>query len=582
MTSPSEPAPGPATKPSVAPDGGDRRLPHDRILLTLGFLLAGWLVVLYAAWVSPVFAIPANAQFGLLEVLPPTYWLGLGLVGVSVALAMRGSSDFLFGIVGANLLGLFAFTAPLFEPNAPIWDTYVHFTSAQAINTTGHLPLDPTLYATNWPGFYLATAFANVLGGLPPIQLVALFPLFSGIVTFLALFVFLDTFFDPQVARPASVLSAVLCVWAQFHVSPQGIGLALALLVLATAWERRLPLRAANALLFLGLVVSHATSAIFLLAFFGVDFVLAALARLRSKAPESAGTLHSGKYNPILTYAGVWLGWLFFVASGSADIAKTAVATQIGKILQIGETTAGIVAARSVENIYVWPPRLRLAALGLFGLVGLLALAFLLRGKGERARARFLIATLIGLGALGLADILFFGGFFYDRALMFFAVFVPGLCLYGFAKLHVRPIVKRAVIVVLLVGALAAASTTYYQEAFNFVPEQSVAVSEFLSAHGNRVLAVDGLFPQPIWRQNQGPGPWTDAGFFAIEPVPLSSVAGPSPSFAVFDPTARLWYIQGRGIEIYQQYEAQQAKYSLVYDNGFAQAYLLYSPPAGG
>lgn len=582
MTSPSDPAPGLTPASGVAPEGDDLRRPHDRILLTMGFLLAGWLVILYAAWVSPVFAISPTVQFGLLEVLPSAYWLGLGLVGVSVALAIRGSSDFLFGIVGASLLGIFAFTPSLFEPNAPTWDTYVHFTSAQAITSSGRLPLDPAQYATNWPGFYLVTAFSNMLGGLPPMQLVALFPLFSGIFTFLALYVFLHAFFDAPIARPASVLSAVLCVWAQFHVSPQGIGLALALLILATAWERRLPLRAANTILFLGLLVSHATSAIFLLAFFGVDFILASVVGFRSRRLEPDGSRLSAKYSPFLTYGAVWLGWLFFVASGSAEVARTAVVSQINKILQVGDTAASIVTARSVENIYVWPPRLRLAALGLFSLVGLLALAFLLRERGERGRARFLIAALIGLGGLALADILFFGGFFYDRALMFFAVFVPGLCLYGFSRLRVRPIVKQAVVAVLLVGALAAASTTYYQESFNLVSNQSVAVSAFLSSHGNHVLAIDGLFPPPIWSQNEGPGPWIESGFFAIEPVPLSSFAGPSPTFAVFDPTARLWYVQGRGIEIYQQYEAQQAKHSLVYDNGFAQAYLLYSPPAAG
>jgi hypothetical protein len=90
---------------------------------------------------------------------------------------------------------------------------------------------------------------------------------------------------------------------------------------------------------------------------------------------------------------------------------------------------------------------------------------------------------------------------------------------------------------------------------------------------------LDGLFPEPIWRQNEIP-PWIDTGFFTIAPLNLSSYKGPAPTFAVFDPTARLWYVQGRGIEIYEEYEAQQANFSLVYDNGFAQAYLLYSPPA--
>jgi hypothetical protein len=580
MPLPSEPAIEGAreTEPAEAPAGRTPR--HGKLLLPLGFTLAGCLIVVYAAWVNPVLAIPQTVQFGLLEVLPRTYWLGLGLVGFSVLLAAREEPNLGFVVTGSLLIGLFAATPALFEPNVSVWDTYFHFANAQAINVTGHLPVDPALYAANWPGLYLVVAIANALGGLPPLIFVSAFPLFSGVISFIALYVFFRSFFNPAIARPASVVSSVLNVWAQYHISPQGIGLALALLVLATAWERRTPFRVANVLLFLGLVVSHATSTVFLLTFFAMDLVLSLVVSAR---PERSGAplrgRFSARYNPFLAYAAVFLGWLFFVAGGSAEVAKTAVITQISKILQVGESTANIVAARSVGNIYVWPPRLRLAALGLFGVVGVISLMILLRSREERGRARFLIAALVGLSGLGLADILFFGGFFYDRSLMFFSVFVPGLCLYALSKLRARPAVRRAVLVLLLVGAMAAASTAYYQEAFNFVPDQSVAMSDFLSSHADHVLVLDGLFPEPIWRQNEIP-PWIDTGFFTIAPLNLSSYKGPAPTFAVFDPTARLWYVQGRGIEIYEEYEAQQANFSLVYDNGFAQAYLLYSPPA--
>lgn len=418
------------------------------------------------------------------------------------------------------------------------------------------------------------------MGGLPPLQFLGLFPLFSGLFTFIALFVFLRSFFPADIVRPASILTSVVNVWAQYHVSPQGIGLALALLVLATAWDKRVPLRVANALLFVGLVVTHATSTIFLLAFFGVDALLALVTSRRASSDAVSQSPFALKFNPFLIYGAVWLSWLFFVASGSAQVTKTMIVSQIGNILHIGESAVNIVAARSVQNIYVWAPRVRIGALGIFGLAAVFGLFTLFRKKELRGPSRFLIAAIAGAGVLGASDILIFQGLFYDRALMFFAVLGPATCLWGLRTLHLRPSIRRAVFVVLLVGAVAAASTTYYQEPFYFVTNQSVAVSDFLSTHSDRVLVFDGIFPEPIWLLDHQAQPWEDVPFYSQYLTPLDVLAGRTgPAFAVYDQTAKLWYIQGHGINIYEYFESQQANYSLVYDNGYAQAYLIRAAP---
>ncbi len=572
---------------SVAPgdsrEATARAEPHrrtDKTGLTLGFALAGVLVILYSAQVSPVFDIPTTAQFGLLQVLPRTYWMGMGLLAVSLALAARSERDLLFVIAGAVLIGMFAATPGLFEPNPPVWDSYLHYASAQDIVRLGRIPTAPDAYAANWPGFFLVTAFTSFMGGLPPFGFLALFPLFSGLFTFVALFLFLRSFFPAEIVRPASILTSIINVWAQYHVSPQGIGLGLALLVLATAWDKRVPLRVANALLFVGLLVSHATSTIFLLAFFGVDALLALFTSRRATSTTKEPSPFALKFNPFLIYGAVWLSWLFFVASGSAQVTKTMIVSQIGNILNIGESTANIVAARSVQNIYIWPPRIRLGALGIFGLAAVFGLLTLFRKRELRPQSRFLLAAIAGLGVLGASDILIFQGLFYDRALMFFAVLAPATCLWGVRTLHLRPSLRRAVFVVLLVGAIAGAATTYYQEPFYFVTNQSVAVSNFLSTHADRLHVFDGIFPEPIWLLDKQPLPWDEIPFYSQYPAPLNVLAGHTEAaFAVYDQTAKLWYVQGHGIEIYQFYEAQQANFSLVYDNGYAQAYLLNAGP---
>ena len=544
--------------------------------LTLGFSLAGILVIVYAARTDPVWTIPLSAQFGLLQILPPAYWIGLGLMSVGVGLAASSRSDALFVTTGALLLGVFAVTTTLFEPNPSVRDSYLHFANAELINRLGRLPTDPTNYAANWPGFFIDAAFADALGGVAPLQFIGLFPLFSGLITFAALFIFARSFFPSAVARPASIVAALLCVWAQFHTSPQGIGLALALLVLGTAWDRRVPIRAANAILFLGLVLSHATSTIFVLAFFGADLIfVSALPRAWRARAEGALPL---RYNPFAMYATGWLGWLFFAAAGTAETARTAVVSQIGQILQLGAKTETVVTERTLANIFVWGPRVRLAALAVFGLASLVALMVAYRHKPSRSRVRFFVASIAALAVLALADILFLGAQLYDRALMFFAILAPCLSLYSLGELRVRPAFRRAVFAILLVGSLAAATTMYYKEALNLVPNQVTSAASFYGLQPGQVLVLGEILPPPVWTLDREPPPWTQMTFGDAGYLRPGEFRGSTAVLAGFDPTTKLWYDQGLGVNIYRYYVAQQANYSLIYDNGFVQAYLLYSP----
>ncbi len=574
--------------------GGDRIHP-SKPGLTLGFAVAGILVVLYAARTHPVFELPLDAQFGLLQLLPATYWLGLALIGVSVVLAARGDSDVLFVAAGVLLFGMLAGTPILFEPNPPVWDAYTHYAGAEFIVRTGRLPTDPNQYAANWPGLFLVIAFTNLLGSLTPLQFIELFPFFSGAITFVALFLFLRSFFSSRLARSASVVAMLLNVWAQYWVSPQGVGLALALLVLATAWDQRVPVRTTSAVIFLALVVSHSTSTIFLLAFLGVDGLLVLVgpristllglnalfsqgaSRSRRSAAERRDAL---RYNPFFLYLTAWLGWLVFVASGTAELARVALVTEIGNLLQLGARTESVVTERTLGNIFVWAPRIRVAALALFGLLALVGLAVAYRKRQSRGHARFLAACLVGVTILALADILLLHAQIYDRALMFFAVFAPGICLYGLEQVRLRSSAKHVVIVILVVGSLAAASTLYYQEAYNFVPNQVIAAADFYSIPGGKVLVLGEFLPTPVWVLDQGPSPWSQLTFGDGRVSLHAEVNGTTAVFAGFDPTTKLWYDLGFGVGPYQYFANQQANYSRVYDNGFVQAYLLYSPPS--
>lgn len=143
MHAPPEPESDASRDSDASASQKGRRPGSDKVGLTLGFALAGVLLILYAAQVSPVFDVPTTAQFGLLQVLPGLYWAGIGLLALSVALAARSEKDLLFVIVGAVLIGMFAATPALFEPNPSVWDSYIHYASAQEIIRGGRIPTAP-------------------------------------------------------------------------------------------------------------------------------------------------------------------------------------------------------------------------------------------------------------------------------------------------------------------------------------------------------------------------------------------------------------------------------------------------------
>ncbi|NIN64660.1 MAG: hypothetical protein GTO63_08145, partial [Anaerolineae bacterium] len=243
--------------------------------LILGFAVVGLVTVVLAGMSAPINGIPPTAEFGLFQLLPPTYWIGLSSMGLAMALALRDRSNGLTVVTGVLFFGVLAGTPILFEPNPRFWDAYFHLGSAQTIGSSGHLPSGLDQYSRNWPGFFLVVLFLSKTGSIAPLQMLALIPFLMGGLTFLALFLFLRSLLPPSLAAFGSVLGSLFSVWSQFHLSPQSVGLFLALLVLAMVWQRSVPLRAAGAILLVGLVVTHPTTTILLLAVLLVHAVIA-------------------------------------------------------------------------------------------------------------------------------------------------------------------------------------------------------------------------------------------------------------------------------------------------------------------
>ncbi|MFQ5918530.1 MAG: hypothetical protein ACE5I4_00625 [Thermoplasmata archaeon] len=552
-------------------------------LLVLGFAIVGLVTVVLSGLATMITKLPLTAEFGLLQLLPPTYWVGLSMIGLSVYLALRSGRVGLFVISGVLFFAVFVGTPALFEPNPPVWDGYFHLGEALDIGLMGRLPGDPLAYSANWPGFFLTVWMLSTLTGVPAVALLGIYPFFAGALTFVALFVFLNWVFGPRTAMVGSVLGSLLNVWAQFHLSPQSIGLVLALLVLATLWRKRIPFRVAASVLFVGLVVSHPTSTILILGILIVDVVVRLGLRLRSRAAEPSRE-GAGRFafNPALAYGVTWAAWLFFLAAGSSQAAETVIIAEIGRILQVPEQALNLATARSLESVLVLGPQIRLVSLASFGVVGLAALIVLSRRVASRGLAVFLWAALVSLVLFALADILFFGGSLYDRGLMLFALVTPALGVAALAAMRLRRPVRRGVLVAFLLLSVASASTIYAQEVFYFVSDRAVATSGFLERVEPGANVFDGFFPVPVWVDAESRTRYAVIGFFTVHPRALEEFDTTSAAYAVYDGTAELWYRQWRGVEVLQFYQANRAVYSLIYDNGGTTIDLIALPgPAG-
>lgn len=548
-----------------------------RASLVLAYAFAGLLIVILSGVGAQVYQVPLRAQLGLFQMLPPTYWLGLALIAFAALLAYRQASNALVVVTGAILLAVLAGTPSLFEPTPRYWDAYMHFAQAQQLALSGRIASgDPSAYSVNWPGAFLIMWTLAGATAVTPLAFLSLFPFLVGAITFVAMFELLRSIVPDATARAAAVPTALFAVWAQYHVSPQSLGFILALLILAIVRRPETKWRFICATLFVSLVVSHPTSAILLITILSAFAVLSILPRL-FRSSRATGNRDGRSWARIaVTFTTVWLSWLFFLAIGSSEAARTAVIARMDVLLNVPEQTLNLVTARTAQNVFPLAPLIRSASLGLYGLVGVASLAVLFRDRSARNEFRFVLAALIGLGVVAVADIFAFSGQFYDRSILLFATFAPALCFAGLRRIQIPRAAKTAVVILLVGASVATASTAYYLEAFNIVPTESIAAADFVNRLPPYSVAVDGKFPEPIWLDPGSRVPVIRLGFAQEWPTPLDELSAPGAVYAVYDPTAQLWYRQWYGINIYQPYADARSNYSLIYDNGWTQMYEVH------
>ncbi len=463
--------------------------------------------------------IPLDKQLGLLQVLPWNYWIGFGACLVSLVIGIRVDSNRTF-LLKAFILFLLIWGIPvLFEKNAPVWDGYRHLKGALEIVFTGSLPTyDINLYSVNWPGFFIFTGVLKEVPNINPWIFIKFYPILASGLTIAAISLFLKKYLSRTTGRIALLILSFLCVWFQFHVSPQSIGLVLGILTLFCLEQRSRPWRILAIILFTSLLISHATIMFIVLATALVAFLLEkSKSRLKSNQSPNQETRYSALLFAVLTTS-----WLLWNALGTSEVLMKRLVSQIAQIFLFDERVGSILAVRTTENIYPIPPIVRIGALGVFILISMIYLAYVAtrqfykgsKNEDNRRRPNLTIPISLVLVAfiLTAADVLTFGGQFYDRNILIVAVISPifaVLFAYTFgknvkaskqAKGERKYLTKSrtcvVVITCLCVVAFANFTTVFYQENLYIVPDASFAARDFLENSASNGTTIEGgMFP---------------------------------------------------------------------------------------
>jgi HEAT repeat protein len=205
------------------------------VLLPSGLLL--WAMAVQG--VDPA----AMSDYGLFPALPVAFFIGLGLVMVSVVLVLTAAemSPVRLGLHLAGMVLVLHGTAPLvFEMPIYPW-VYKHVGVVDYITVHGRVDTGIDIYQ-NWPGFFaLAALFGPVAGVASPLAFAAWAPVYFNLLSCLLLgFVFRSLGVSPRV-RWIGLFLFVAGNWVgQDYFAPQALAFVLSLAVfgMMLAWFR--------------------------------------------------------------------------------------------------------------------------------------------------------------------------------------------------------------------------------------------------------------------------------------------------------------------------------------------------------
>lgn len=559
--------------------------PAVRSKLSLALFFTGLAIAAASCAGYSINYLPSGYELGLLQELSPVFWLGFSFCLLSILEGIKRDSRRVF-FIKCLMFCMLIWNIPTLVLAHPYGqDAYWHIFEASPIMLTGHVPIASEdlhywfrYYPADFPGFHILLTSIFQIANVAPLEFASYYPLFSSALTFLAIWLFFETFLPSVNYRWALLVAILANVYVRFHVSPQSLGLVAGLLVLVATERPGLRWKAMGFLLFVFIVVSHPTTAFIIVPVVVGAWLLKVVLHRKMRALADVAPL-------FLCVFVLWMVLATGMESRATELAAAAPAATAGteegfrtgvffidNVLEaFGERVGGML------HVAPW---IRLAVLSLYGLgsVCYLAKQWLSRaGRRERflpIYTAFLVAPII----MTLLDLTFLeSANLHDRYFLFFLLASPVLLVRlaedigqrewtnpwrtGLARnLAARfnrvkprkhlPTAQTALVAAVILVALVNFSTIYCHSPLFITSDETVSASEFASSDSS--LQVVGGLLIPDLAHPYRSAILRQARFVNLYPESLTTLE--SPSVIILDDHNRLRYLAWYGVDKYDFY----------------------------
>lgn len=541
-----------------------------------------WLFVLltYSVW----FVHPENV-FGLYQVIPFWFWLGVVSMTLGMFIMMDSSPGYFFAFQFIMLNIMVWVTPSIIEPNARVTDPWNHYENISWILSGNHIPPGVTTYI-NWPGtFIFGSIFLEVSGAFYQ-DFLKFYPLISSTVFIIGYWILLNYLVDDPIHRKLAMMIHIpMNVWLQFHFSPQSVGLMLfPLIILAFYFKSSRIWQVTALVLIAGLTLSHPTTSIYLggivLAMFLWELFKNHYQNKNTDDDAPDPTRHKPQdYGKARGTTNKWLRLktdpftaviLLIVVIGTPLILlKLNVFSGGGSfimdsILGLPETVRIILIRRFRSPVSTY----RLFA---FGAIALASFIYIFRRRKDRDLKPIYVGWSAGIGLAFITAVAYPGSHFHNRGLFFFTMLFVPLSIVFILKSDLiprifrtkSPRIRQMLVAVLIILSLVNMASMFNVENEAIISDSNLASSEFiLNVSGNKTIYAEqgatvmtGLAPHRQIRS-------------------LIARGGPGEdSILVFDDYALASNIVGiRANHLYEIYSVNNYT-NRVYDNGVFEVY---------
>jgi hypothetical protein len=543
--------------------------------------IASVLLLAFEVLISTKITSYSSTDWGIILRLPPTFWIGLSLLGV---LLYTGRKSEFETVIVSILIFFFLFVIPMLVlENRAEWISISYYRAGQVdyILSYGHIQFNNInpWELLNWPGFFFLSASVSAITGLPSTLLAEAFPLLIlaliGIITYVVLKL-----------RFNNIYSCLGALWViasfytgQQYFSPQATAyvfyLAILLLVgrLFLTKSRSTALTASILILFVASVTTHLLTSFLIMG--GVVAVYLSrkiFLRKVNLSPFFSITI-------CLLLLSIFFVYQTMIIKGTFIELTSSLYGQI-----MGQDTHITQVAGISQNRVIGSTAYTLEILGTYSITilsviiavvsTLIVLYGLLKHKTGAKSDVFWIGWIIIAALLGLS--ISYGGEGIARAFMFFLI---PTCYFAIKYLRKKP---RILIVIIILLIFLHFPASYARENYIYVPTAEIKGAVALSQYtpSTALIFYEYLAPTPfsINETRHFINIQVLAGFYSLPSSEIINAALGEAQFVVSSSLQNNVYHYFFGTNILAKYDLNQNQ-SRLYDNGEFTIFSKTIPP---